>query len=98
MAVAYDSAGAITTSAPVTVSVSASGLPEPATYSTDIGRPAIAGHSSYVAGAFTVTAAGADIWDTSDQFHFVYQAVTGDADITARVVSLTNTALWRRPG
>ena len=43
-------------------------------------------------------AAGADIWDTSDQFHFVYQAVTGDADITARVVSLTNTALWAKAG
>jgi hypothetical protein len=106
-AVAYDVAGASTMSAPVTVTVSES--PEsgsgggdagnaPLPQSTDIGWPAIPGHPSYSAGAFTIAAAGSDVWDTGDQFHFVYQAVTGDADITARVVSLTNTNPWAKAG
>jgi hypothetical protein len=105
-AVAYDVAGASTTSAPVTVTVSGSSESEPGggagnpplPHNTDIGWPAIPGHSSYSAGAFTIAAAGSDIWDTSDQFHFVYQAVTGDADITARVVSLTDTNPWAKAG
>ncbi len=67
-------------------------------HSADIGWPAIPGHARYSAGAFTIEAAGSDIWDTSDQFHFVYQAVTGDADITARVVSLTNSNPWAKAG
>ena len=98
-AVAYDGAGASSRSAPVTVTV-ASGddgtafLP----HNTDIGQPAIAGHATSSAGAFTIVAAGSDIWDTGDQFHFVYQAVTGDAEIIARVVSLTNSNPWAKAG
>jgi hypothetical protein len=48
-------------------------------------------------GSFTLgppikmTAAGADIWGTSDQFHFAYKRLSGNGTITARVVSLTNT-------
>ena len=43
---------------------------------------------------FVVQAAGADIWGTSDKFHFVNRAVTGDTQITARLLGLdaTNTA------
>jgi hypothetical protein len=68
----------------------AQGLPAPWS-SGDIGAPALSGSATYAGGVFTVDAAGADIWGTSDQFHFVYRAVTGDAEIIARVASISNT-------
>ena len=54
----------------------------------DIGLVGIAGSATYSNGAFTVTGSGAGIWNGSDQFHFVYQPLTGDGTIVARVVSL----------
>ena len=57
--------------------------------SADIGSPALAGGATLADGIFQIDAAGADIWGTSDQFHFVYQVVSGDVDIRARVDSLT---------
>ena len=42
-------------------------------------------------GTFTVTAAGADIAGTADQFHFAYKTLTGPGSITARVDSILNT-------
>jgi regulation of enolase protein 1 (concanavalin A-like superfamily) len=98
---AYDTAGASTTSAPVSVTVtSGSGggtLPSPWT-SADVGSPAVQGTASYASGTFTIDAAGADIDGTSDQMHFVYRAVTGDGEIVARVASLANTHTWAKAG
>jgi hypothetical protein len=38
----------------------------------------------------TITAAGADMWGNSDQFHFVYKQLSGNGEISARVVSLAS--------
>ncbi len=38
-----------------------------------------------------MTATGADIFFPPDQFHFVYQPMSGDGEIVARVVSLQKT-------
>jgi hypothetical protein len=46
----------------------------------------------------TMTAGGADIWDTADQFHFAYKQLSGVGSITARVVSITNTDVWAKAG
>jgi regulation of enolase protein 1 (concanavalin A-like superfamily) len=46
----------------------------------------------------TITASGADIWDTADQFHFAYKQLSGNVTIVARVVSLTNTDPWAKAG
>jgi regulation of enolase protein 1 (concanavalin A-like superfamily) len=54
----------------------------------DLGSPALAGSASASGGTFTVTGAGSDIWNTSDQFQFVYQPVTGDTQIVAWVANL----------
>jgi regulation of enolase protein 1 (concanavalin A-like superfamily) len=54
----------------------------------DIGSPSIAGAASESAGTFTVSGAGTDIFNSSDQFQFVYQPVNGDTQIVARVASL----------
>src|SRR5687768_15375379 len=64
----------------------------------DIGSPAISGRVTVSGSQFTVTAAGSDIWSTSDQFHFVYQQVTGDVDVIARVDSLAQTDPWAKAG
>src|SRR6185436_10374292 len=39
---------------------------------------------------------GGDVYGSADEFHFVYQTVTGDATVTARVASLTNTNTWSK--
>jgi regulation of enolase protein 1 (concanavalin A-like superfamily) len=64
----------------------------------DIGSPGIAGSATASSGKFTVEAAGADIWGTSDQFHFVYQQMTGDAEVIARVDSITRADAWSKAG
>src|SRR5690242_10046473 len=55
----------------------------------DIGSPALAGSASSNQGSFTITAAGTDIGGQSDQFTFIYQQVSGDVDVIARVDSIT---------
>jgi len=45
-----------------------------------------------------MTAGGADIWDTADQFHFAYKQLSGIGSITARVVSITDTDPWAKGG
>jgi hypothetical protein len=63
----------------------------------DIGAPAVAGNASYNNGSYTVTGAGTT-WDVRDEFHFVYQQVTGDVDFTARVRSLQGGNGWSKAG
>ncbi|MEM9446214.1 MAG: malectin domain-containing carbohydrate-binding protein [Verrucomicrobiota bacterium] len=43
--------------------------------STDIGNPALSGSTTYDSNShlFVIHAAGQDIWERSDQFHFLYQ-------------------------
>ena len=66
--------------------------------SQDIGGVGITGLAYDSAGTFTVSGSGKDIWGTSDQFRFVYQAVSGNVDITARVASEQNTDPWTKVG
>ena len=56
----------------------------------DVGQVGVAGNALYAAanGKFTLQGSGADIYGTSDAFHFVYQPLNGDGTIVARVVSL----------
>ena len=49
-------------------------------------------------GTFTIDAGGSDIWGTSDKFHFVYQQVSGDVDVVARVDSITQADQWSKSG
>lgn len=64
----------------------------------DIGAPSIKGSTSYRKGVYTIHAGGTDIWGTSDQFHFVYQQMTGDGEVIARVQSLNNSNTWAKTG
>jgi regulation of enolase protein 1 (concanavalin A-like superfamily) len=102
-AVARDNLGV--PSSPSTASISvAAALPEtsadlPSSWlSSDIGGPVLGGSATYASSTFTVRAAGTDIWDTADQFHFVYRPLNGDGEIVARVTAIGNTNSWAKAG
>jgi glucose/arabinose dehydrogenase len=65
---------------------------------TDIGRLNVFGNASMDATTFTLSASGRDIYNADDHFRFVYQPVTGNCDIRARVTSITNTNAWAKAG
>ncbi|GEM_PF-6016564 len=49
-------------------------------------------------GQFAVEGPGANIAGGADEFHYVYQPLIGDGEITAQVVSLENTASFAKAG
>ena len=53
----------------------------------DIGLVGLTGSAAYNNGVFTLLGSGADIWNTTDGFHYAYQNLTGDGTIIAYVVS-----------
>ena len=66
--------------------------------SLDIGSPELAGSTKQVEAGWDVIAGGADIWETSDQFHFLCKQVSGDFDIAIRVESFTPAHLYSKAG
>jgi type II secretory pathway pseudopilin PulG len=64
----------------------------------DIGSVAVAGSATSSTCDWTIIGSGVDIWGTADEFHYVYQRLSGDGQIVARVVSLTNTNSWAKAG
>ena len=64
----------------------------------DVGSPILPGSAPGGDGSFTISASGADIWETSDQFHFVFQQLHGDGVVIARVSSLQNTDGYAKAG
>lgn len=95
-AVATDDAGLQATSSSVAVTVTPA-LP-PTLQDLDIGAPTTSGSVRYSSGTYTVAGAGLDIIGTSDQFHFVYQPLTGDVDVSVRVASFVANNMAARAG
>jgi hypothetical protein len=58
----------------------------------DVGDGSAVGSTTYdgATGTYVIQADGHDIWDDNDDFHFVYIEMSGDCEISARVVSLAN--------
>src|SRR5260221_508704 len=54
----------------------------------DIGPVGATGSATYKSATFTVKGAGQGISGTADAFHFVYQGLSGDGTIVARVTSM----------
>ncbi|HUU20565.1 MAG TPA: LamG-like jellyroll fold domain-containing protein [Sedimentisphaerales bacterium] len=50
------------------------------------------------AGTYTMTGSGADIWDTSDEFHFAYKELTSPGSIIAKIESVEQTHDWAKAG
>jgi phosphatidylserine/phosphatidylglycerophosphate/cardiolipin synthase-like enzyme/regulation of enolase protein 1 (concanavalin A-like superfamily) len=102
LAVTSHTTAAATTAAVANVSVTASGggstaLPD-GWSQQDIGAVSPAGSGIYSNGTYQISAAGADIWGTSDAFHYVYRQLTGDGSIVARVASVTAAHAWSKAG
>ncbi|CAI6083108.1 fibronectin type III domain-containing protein [Cohnella sp. JJ-181] len=89
---AASSALSVTTNAPAP-----SSLPSP-WLTQDIGSVGVAGSATYSGGVYTVNGSGADIGGTADAFRFVYQPMSGDGSIVAKVVSMDNTNTGARAG
>ncbi len=86
-------------SVPRNVTVKAfTGAPPAPWAGRDIGAPGVAGTQSYSAGVFAVSGGGRDIWDASDQFHYLWQTFSGDGEIVARVTSQNNSDPWAKAG
>jgi hypothetical protein len=66
----------------------------------DIGSPSPAGTQSFDpnSGAWTIQAGGTDITGTSDQFRYVWQAMTGSGSVIANVVSQSDTSDGAKAG
>jgi hypothetical protein len=47
---------------------------------------------------YTLTASGSDIWDTSDKMHYLYQPMSGDGEIIARVSGENSQDYWTKGG
>jgi len=58
----------------------------------------VGGFSEEPAGTYTMTGAGTDIWDASDQFHFAYKEISGASKIQAQVLSVGHTDDWAKAG
>ncbi|MGB8789448.1 MAG: IPT/TIG domain-containing protein, partial [Candidatus Acidiferrales bacterium] len=70
------------------VAITVTSQPLPSTWlDQDIGPVGKAGNASYASGVFTVKGAGDYVANSVDAFHFVYQPLTSDGSIVARVVS-----------
>ncbi|MEY2427442.1 MAG: hypothetical protein QOJ40_327, partial [Verrucomicrobiota bacterium] len=65
---------------------------------SDVGSVGLSGIASYSGGVFTVTGSGTDISGTADAFRYVYQPVTGNCDVIARVTGVQNTSAGAKAG
>jgi RHS repeat-associated protein len=74
---------------PVVFEVTTQPLPSP-WLDQDIGNVGVGGSATYSGGTFTLNGAGTQIGGTADGIHFVYQPMSGDGTIVARVASLQN--------
>jgi Bacterial lectin/Legume lectin domain/Fibronectin type III domain len=67
--------------------------------SQDIGNVGSPGTATFDGlGTYSVNASGSDIWDVADSFNFVYEPLSGDGEIVARVVGIQNTDYWTKAG
>jgi hypothetical protein len=49
-------------------------------------------------GTYTINASGADIWDTADEFRFIYKRLSGPGSVIARVEGVEDTDPWAKAG
>jgi RHS repeat-associated protein len=63
-------------------------------FDQDVGATGLRGSTSYSGGVYTVNGAGTGVAGTADGIHFVYEPVTTDATIIARVTSISTNYAW----
>ena len=90
--------GGLTNTAVISLTVTLTSTLPPGWLDVDVGSVGVAGSASYANGTFTVKASGQYIWNNADGMHFVYQPLSGDGTILARVVSLQGGASSQTAG
>jgi len=63
-----------------------------------VGSVGAPGDASYSSGTFTLQGSGDDVWRTADAFNYVYQPLSGDGTIVARVATISDEANWVKAG
>lgn len=97
--VAYNTAGNSSYSNEANATTQSAGGTLPSPWSNqDIGAVGATGSASYSSGVFTVDGSGADVWNTADELHYVYQQLSGDVEIIARIASQEDTHIWSKSG
>ena len=90
---------ATNTATPPAPAVTPSSSSCPATWTCgDIGNPGLAGTQSLSNGVWTLDGSGGDMWNNPDQFRYVWQTLSGDGGVSARVAAQTNTDGWAKAG
>jgi len=64
----------------------------------DVGAVGLAGSATFANGVFTIQGAGQDIYGIADGLHFMYQPLSGDGALVARVVSLQGGGTYPKAG
>lgn len=72
--------------------------PVPRWTGKDIGAVGLSGSQAITSARIDVVGAGADVWSSSDAFHFVWRPLSGDGEIVARVVSVDAIRDWTKVG
>jgi fibronectin type 3 domain-containing protein len=65
---------------------------------SDVGAPGATGGASFANNTYTVSGSGNDIFNTSDNFHYIYQPLNGDGTIIAHVLTQGNTSGGAKAG
>ena len=73
------------------------GLPEGWT-SQDIGDVGAAGSAGLDGTRVVVRGSGADVWGTTDEFHFAHTSISGDFELTANVTHVDDLDRWTKAG
>lgn len=73
---------------PVYFTVTSQPLPSP-WLDSDVGQVTLRGSATYSGGTFTVNGEGVGLGNTVDGFHMVYQQLSGDGAIVARIASFS---------
>src|SRR5262249_15814384 len=99
-AIATDNQGAVTTSAPVSITVSNTpNSPFRGFRDVDVGDTGAAGSATETPdGTLTLRGAGADVWGTSDALHYPSTRLGADGGVTVQVTSVSDEANWVKAG
>jgi hypothetical protein len=67
-------------------------------YQKTIGPTQITGSGSFSNNVFTVSGSGSDIWENSEEYHYVYTNVADSIEIIAKIDKIENTNNWAKAG
>lgn len=73
-------------------------MTRPSLISSDIGAPRLSGLTTQSGPSVSITAGGADIWGNRDECHFAHLSVSGDFDLSVRMVGLEMADLYTKAG